>query len=104
MGLKINMVYIGFILIVIGLGFIASGIVGLIRFRNFYTKIHASGVIECCGIPFCLVGLSFLQSDFSSAFKLIIITLVILLLSPVSTHALARASILYKIDKDGRIK
>jgi len=104
MGLKINMVYIGFILIVIGLGFIASGIVGLIRFRNFYTKIHASGVIECCGIPFCLVGLSFLQSDFSSAFKLIIITIGILLLSPVSMHALARASVLYKIDKDGRIK
>jgi multicomponent Na+:H+ antiporter subunit G len=98
------MVYIGFILIVIGLGFIASGIVGLIRFRDFYTKIHASGVTECCGIPFCLVGLSFLQSDFSAAFKLIIIALIILLLNPVSTYALARASVLYKIDKDGRIK
>lgn len=98
------MAYIGFILIFIGLGFIASGIVGLIRFRGFYNKIHASGVIECCGIPFCLVGLTFLQSDFSSAFKLIIIALIILLLNPVSTHALSRASVLYKIDKDGRVK
>ena len=98
------MTYIGFIFIIVGIGFIASGILGLFRFRDFYTKLHAAGVIECCGTPFCLVGLSFLQRDFSSAFKLIIIALLILLLSPVSTHALARASVLYKIDKDGRIK
>ncbi len=98
------MIYIGFIFIIIGIGFIASGILGLFRFRDFYTKIHASGVIECCGIPFCLVGLSFLQTDIALIFKLLIIALLILLLNPVSTHAIARASVLYKIDEDGRIK
>jgi len=28
----------------------------------------------------------------------------IFILNPVSTHALGRASLLYKVDKDGRIK
>ena len=98
------MTYIGFVFITIGLGFIISGILGLFRFRDFYTKIHAASVIECCGIPFCLIGLSFIQTDLTSAFKLIITALLILLLNPVSTHAIARASVLFKIDKDGRIK
>ncbi len=98
------MIYIGFIFITIGVGFITSGVLALFRFRDFYAKIHAASVIECCGIPFCLIGLSFIQTDFYSAFKLIVIMLLILLLNPVSTHALARASVLYKIDKDGRIK
>jgi multicomponent Na+:H+ antiporter subunit G len=98
------MTYIGFVFITIGVGFITSGILGLFRFRDFYTKIHAASVIECCGIPFCLIGLSFIQTDLTSAFKLIIIALLILLLNPVSTHAIARASVLFKIDKDGRIK
>ena len=86
------------------MGFITSGILGLFRFRDFYTKIHAASVIECCGIPFCLIGLSFIQTDLTSAFKLIITALLILLLNPVSTHDIARASVLFKIDKDGRIK
>ena len=98
------MAYIGFILIIIGLGFIASGIIGLFRFQDFYTKIHAASVAECCGIPFCLIGLCFLQTNFSSIVKLIITALLILLLNPVSTHALARASILFKIDSKGRVK
>jgi multicomponent Na+:H+ antiporter subunit G len=98
------MTYIGFLLIAIGFWFIISGIVGLFRFRDFYTQLHAAGVIESCGLPFCLIGLSFLQADFTSAFKLIIIVVLILLLNPVSTHALARASVLYKIDSEGRIK
>jgi multicomponent Na+:H+ antiporter subunit G len=98
------MTYIGFVFITIGIGFIISGILGLFRFRDFYTKIHAASVIECCGIPFCLIGLSFIQTDLTSAFKLIITALLILLLNPVLTHAIARASVLFKIDKDGRIK
>jgi multicomponent Na+:H+ antiporter subunit G len=98
------MIYVGFIFIAIGMWFIISGILGLFRFRDFYTKLHAASVIECCGIPFCLIGLSFIQVNFTSSFKLVLILLLILILNPVSTHALARASVLYKIDKDGRIK
>jgi len=98
------MIYVGFIFIAIGMCFIISGILGLFRFRDFYTKLHAASVIECCGIPFCLIGLSFIQVNFISSFKIVLILLLILILNPVSTHALARASVLYKIDKDGRIK
>jgi multicomponent Na+:H+ antiporter subunit G len=80
----------------IGLGLIAifSGIIGLFRLADFYSKIHASSLIECCGVPLSLIGLAFLQKDFTSSFKLVFATILILLLNPVSTHAIAKASLL----------
>lgn len=98
------MIYLGWILIFIGIFFILSGIIGLLRFQGFYSKLHGGGVIECCGIPFCFIGLAFIQDHYTSSFKLIFIAMLILILSPASTFALGRASILFKIDKEGRIK
>lgn len=96
--------YLGWTLILIGMFFILSGIVALFRFPDFYTKLHAASVIECCGMPFALVGLSIIQYEYTSSFKLIFIAVLIFLLNPVSTYSLARASLLYKTDKDGKAK
>lgn len=101
---KNEMIFFGWLLIAFGLFFIIAGIVALFRFPDFYTKLHAASVIECCGGPLCFIGLAFLQTDLTSAIKLIFIVVLILILNPVSTHALGRASLLYKVDKDGRIK
>jgi multicomponent Na+:H+ antiporter subunit G len=96
--------YLGWALIFSGMFFLLSGIIALFRFPGFYAKIHASSVIECCGGPLCFIGLALLQDDYTSSFKLLAITILILIMNPVSTHALGRASILFKIDKEGRIK
>ncbi|RTK92295.1 MAG: Na+/H+ antiporter subunit G [Rickettsiales bacterium] len=98
------MTYLGFTLILIGMFFILSGIIALYRFKDFYSKLHAGGVIECCGVPICFIGLSFIQNDYASSFKLIFIAILIWILNPVSTFALARASILFKIDNEGKLK
>lgn len=99
-----SMLYLGWMLIIIGIVFMAFGVFALFRFPDFYTKIHAGGVIEVCSVPLCLIGLSMLQVNFTNSFKLLIIALFIFLLNPVSTYALGRASLLYKLDKKGRIK
>lgn len=96
--------YLGWLFVITGMFFIIFGIIALFRFPDFYTKLHASSVIECCGIPLCLVGLAMMQNDYINSFKLIIATIIIFILNPSSTYALGRASLLYKIDKDGRIK
>ncbi|XVN43606.1 MAG: Na+/H+ antiporter subunit G [Candidatus Rickettsia vulgarisii] len=91
------LIYIGYGLITLGMIAIFSGIIGFFRFPDFYTKIHAAGVIESCGVPLSLVGLAFLQNDFTSAFKLVLAVILILILNPISTHAIARAALLSKI-------
>lgn len=83
----------GAILIIIGLFIVFSGIIGMFRFPNFYTKIHGAGMIDACGIPMCLIGLACLQEDKSNSVKLLLASTLILLLSPVATHTLARASL-----------
>ncbi len=90
--------------ILAGVFFIAFGIIDLFRFPDFYTKLHAASVVECCGGPFCFVDLAVLQINYIGAFKLIIIATLIFLLNPVSIHALGKASLLYKVEKKGRIK
>ena len=98
------MIFLGWLLIIFGLFIIISGIIALFRFPDFYTKLHATSVIECCGGPLCLIGLALLQHELSSSIKLIFIAALIFILNPISTHALGRASLLYKVDKNGRIK
>lgn len=85
---------IGFVLISFGMVFIFFGVVGFLRFRDFYSKLHAAGLIECCGVPLSLVGLACINDSYTGMCKLIIAALLVLLLSPVSTHALAKAAIL----------
>lgn len=87
------MIIFGWILIITGLFVVFLGIIGMFRFPNFYTKIHSAGVIDACGIPMCLIGLACLQQNTSNSLKLIIATILILLLNPVATHALARSSL-----------
>jgi multicomponent Na+:H+ antiporter subunit G len=89
--------FVGIVLIIIGLFAIFSGIIGLARFPDFYTKLHAASVIECFGVPVCLIGLVFLQSGFSNCFKLILAALFVFILNPVSTHAIGKASLLMRV-------
>ena len=98
------MIYLGWVLILVGMFFILSGIVALFRFPDFYTKLHAASIIESCGLPFCFIGLAMLQTNYTSSFKLVGMAILVFLLNPVSTYALGRASLLYKVDKQGRIK
>ena len=98
------MIYLGSALILIGMIFIMLGILALLRFPGFYNKLHASGVIECVGAPICLVGLAMIQPDLASSFKLVLIAALIFILIPATTNAIGRASLLYQVDKQGRIK
>lgn len=98
------MLYIGWTLVFLGLFVIVSGIVALFRFPDFYMKLHAASVIECCGIPVSLIGLAFIQDNVTSSLKLLLITVIIFIMNPVSTHALARSSMKSKIDNKGRLK
>jgi multicomponent Na+:H+ antiporter subunit G len=98
------MIYIGWFLIITGLIFVLSGLLGLYRFPDFFTKAHAASVIDSCGLPICFLGLSFLQNSIYSCFKIWFIILLILLLNPVASFALARAASKTKIDQTGRVK
>jgi multicomponent Na+:H+ antiporter subunit G len=69
------------------------GSLGLLRFPDFYTRLHASGITDSFGTAAILVGLSFQAGLTLVTVKLLLITLFILLTSPTSTHALAKSAL-----------
>lgn len=87
---------IGWLLIISGLLVILSGIIGLYRFPDFYSKLHAAGIIDVCGIPLCLIGLASIQTVKTNSFKLIFATIIILILSPLVTQMLGKTALIAK--------
>ena len=81
----------------LGLLFFLGAAVGLFRFPDFYTRMHAAGKGDTLSSLLILLGFALITfDDFSAAgwllmVKIFGIVLFIMLTSPTSTHALMRA-------------
>ena len=83
---------LSWICLVAGGIFCVVGALGLVRMPDFYTRTHATSVIETLGAGLTLLGL-LLQAGLSLvAVKLLILAVLIFFASPTATHALARAA------------
>lgn len=70
-----------------------SGAVGVLRFPDFFTRLHAAGVTDTLSAGMILAALM-LQAGLSLiSVKLAFILLFLLYTSPVASHALARAAV-----------
>lgn len=78
--------------LLIGSFLIFSGGLGVLRFPDFYTRMHAAGVTETLATAFILLGLVFLANTLTELAKLIMILLFVLITSPTASHALAKSA------------
>ncbi|SHE56270.1 multisubunit sodium/proton antiporter, MrpG subunit (TC 2.A.63.1) [Microbulbifer donghaiensis] len=76
----------------LGCFFMLSGAVGLLRFPDFYTRMHAAGVTDTLATFLILGGLMLLAGWSLALFKLGMILLFLFFTGPVASHALARAA------------
>ncbi len=74
--------------------FCVAGGIGLVRMPDLYTRMHATSVIETLGVGFSLLGLLLLGGWTLVSAKLVMIGVLVFLVSPTASHALARAAIL----------
>jgi multicomponent Na+:H+ antiporter subunit G len=92
---------IAILLICAGTFFYLTGTIGLLRFPDFYSRMHATGKSDTLGTLLSLLGLA-LCTGFSLTS---VIALFVFLTSPTATHALLRAAFDSKIPpwtKDGK--
>jgi multicomponent Na+:H+ antiporter subunit G len=76
-----------------GVVVIVIGGVGLLRMPDFYTRLHAAGLMDTLGAGLVMFGLM-LQAGFTLlTVKLILILVFLWFTSPTATHALARAAL-----------
>jgi multicomponent Na+:H+ antiporter subunit G len=75
-------------------GFLSiSGGVGVLRFPDFFCRLHATGVTDTLCAVFMLVGLMMQAGWGLVSVKLAFIMLFLLLTSPTATHALLQAAL-----------
>lgn len=83
---------LSWVLLAAGALFVVSGAVGLVRFPDFYTRIHAAGITDSAGAGLILLGLLLQTTTWDTAVRLLIIMLFMALTGPTATHILAHAA------------
>ena len=80
-----------------GAAFLLIGAIGVLRFPDFYTRLHAVSVCDTLGAGLVLVGLM-LQGGLSLVtVKLLLMFCFMMLTGPTAVHALAQAALLGKL-------
>ena len=83
---------LGTLLIILGLPFFLSGTVGLLRFPDIYTRLHALTKADNVGLGFIVCGLALQSASWVIAAKLLLIWLLVLIASSASCHLVARSA------------
>ncbi|MBU6998711.1 MAG: monovalent cation/H(+) antiporter subunit G [Theionarchaea archaeon] len=73
------------------------GAVGVIRFPDVYTRLHAATKCDTGGAISILVGVVVILGMSMTSLKVMLVLFLIFFLNPVASHALARASHRYGI-------
>ena len=80
------------VLMVAGTIFLLASAAGVVRFPDFYSRLHAAGKGDTLGQALVLVGLMLLAGFTLISLKLALIVAFILVVNPTATHALARGA------------
>ncbi len=89
---------IGWVLLALGSFFCFVGALGLIRLPDFYSRVHAAGVLDSLGAILILLGLMTQTQDVLVIIKLMLILIFMIVTGPTAVHALARAARLTEND------
>ncbi len=80
------------ILLTLGCFFIAVSSIGIVRFPDFYSRMHPAGKSDTLGQLLVLSGLMVYEGFSLVSVKLLIIIVFIFIANPTVTHALAKAA------------
>lgn len=75
-----------------GFFFTAVAAIGVIRFPDFYTRLHAAGKGDTLGIALSILGLAVWHGFNLVSLKMCLIVLFIFFANPIGTHVLCRAA------------
>ncbi len=82
----------GTVLIILGIPFFLSGTVGLIRFPDIYTRLHALTKADNVGLGCIVCGLALQSGSWIVTARLLLIWLLVLIANSASCHLIARSA------------
>ena len=93
------MIIVVTILLICGLIFFAGGTVGILRFPDFYSRLHPAGKLDTMGSLLMLIGLALFNLHYFSlgtlltSLKIILIVVFFFLASPTAVHGIVDAGV-----------
>jgi len=85
--------FLTLILILAGAAFFLAGTVGLLRFPDVYTRLHALTKADNVGLGLVVAGLVLQAESWAAMGKLLLIWLLVLLASASVAHLVARTAL-----------
>ena len=82
----------GEIIIAAGIVFILFGVIGLIRFKNFYARILVTAKIDTAGLITIFIGMAVKHGLSFFSLKVLLLMAILLIVNPLATHMIARAA------------
>ncbi len=82
----------------IGTLFFFIGVIGLLRFPDVYTRLHAATKCDTLGLGMILTGSILYEGATLASVKMIFIIGFVFLTNPVAAHAIARAAYKHGIE------
>lgn len=79
-------------LVIAGAAFFFIGTLGLLRFPDFYTRVHAVTKCDALGAGLVLLGLAIWSGPDGDGVRIVALIALLLVTSPTAGHALARAA------------
>lgn len=92
------------IFILAGLFFFFVGVVGILRFPDFYTRLHAAGKSDSLAAVLVIIGVALYNlqeinpGNILVSLKIILIAVFIYVASPTATHALAKGALVVGVE------
>lgn len=83
----------------LGFVFFVGGTIGIIRFPDFYTRLHAAGKLDTFGSLTLLFGLAlynleqYTLNEFLTSLKIMLCMVIVFQASPTATHAIVQAGL-----------
>jgi multicomponent Na+:H+ antiporter subunit G len=80
-----------------GAAFAVITVIGLLRFPDVYTRIHAAAVVLTISAVLITIGVAIYVWQLLLSLKILLIGLLFLISNPIATHSIARSSYQNKI-------
>ena len=86
------MTIFSYIIMGVGVGFVLIGSLGMLRFRDIYSRLQASGVSDNAGLGLILIGLIVHSGWDRHDITLLLLLFIMLITNPIVTHSVARSA------------
>ena len=96
------MIYAAASLLILGSLMSTIAVLGILRFPDIYTRLHAASMAGPLGAGLILLGVAFASGDWAVAVRCVLGLFFLILTSPVSAHLLARAALRSGVTPDNR--